>query len=50
MIGCLQTRFRKQPITELYIEFETVLKFYNIEASSSRTLLVEVNFDAMIWF
>ena len=26
MIGCLQTSVRKQPITALYSEFETVLK------------------------
>ena len=33
MIGCLRTRVCKQPIIALYFEFETVLKFYNIEAS-----------------
>ena len=33
MIGCLRTRVRKQPIIALYFEFETVLKFYNLEAS-----------------
>ena len=32
MIGCLQTRVRKQPIIGLYFEFETVLKFYNLKA------------------
>ena len=32
MIGCLQTRVRKQPIIALYFESETVLKFYNLEA------------------
>ena len=32
MIGCLRTRVRKQPIFALYFEFETVLKFYNLEA------------------
>ena len=32
MIGCLQTHVRKQPIIVLYFEFETVLKFYNLEA------------------
>ena len=32
MIGCLRTRVRKQPINALYFEFETVLKFYNLEA------------------
>ena len=31
---CLQTRVRKQPIIVHYFEFETVLKFYNLEASS----------------
>ena len=30
MIGCLGTIVRKQPIIVLY--FETVLKFYNLEA------------------
>ena len=33
MIGCLQTRVRKQPIIALYFEFENELKFYNLEAS-----------------
>ena len=32
MIGCLWTRVRKQPIIALYLEFEAVLKFYNLEA------------------
>ena len=32
MIGCLRTRVRKQPIVTLYFEFETVLKFFNLEA------------------
>ena len=32
MIGCLRTRVRKQPIIALYLESETVLKFYNLEA------------------
>ena len=32
MIGCLRTRVHKQPIIALYFEFETVLKFYNLEA------------------
>ena len=35
MIGCLQTRVRKQTIIALYFEFEIDLKFYNLEASSS---------------
>ena len=30
MIGYLQSRVRKQPIIAIY--FETVLKFYNLEA------------------
>ena len=34
MIGCLRTRVCKQPIIALYFEFETVLKSYNLEASS----------------
>ena len=32
MIGCLQTRVCKQPITALYFESETVLKLYNLKA------------------
>ena len=32
MIGCLLTHVHKQPIIALYFEFETVLKFYNLEA------------------
>ena len=32
MIGCSRTRVRKQPIIELYFEFENELKFYNLEA------------------
>ena len=34
MIGCLRTRVRKQPIIALYYEFETILKFHNLEARS----------------
>ena len=34
MIGRLQTHVRKQPIIALYFESETVLKFYNVFASS----------------
>ena len=34
MIGCLQTRVRKQTIIALYFESETVLKFYNLEGRS----------------
>ena len=30
----LATHVRKQPITALYLEFETVLKFYNLTAMS----------------
>ena len=32
MIGCMRTCVHKQPIIALYFEFETVLKFYNLEA------------------
>ena len=32
MIGCLRTPVRKQPIIELYFEFENELKFYNLKA------------------
>ena len=38
MIGCLRTRVRKQPIIALYFEFETVLKFYNLEAWPSKSI------------
>ena len=31
MIGCLRTCVLKQPIIALYFEFETVLKFHNLE-------------------
>ena len=31
MIGCLRIRVRKQAIVTLYFEFETELKFYNLE-------------------
>ena len=31
MIDCLRTRVRKQQIIVPYLEFETVLKFYNLE-------------------
>ena len=34
MIDCLWTHVHKQPIIALYIEFETVLKFYNLEVST----------------
>ena len=39
MIGCLRTRVRKLPITELYFEFENELEFYNLEASTIHTIL-----------
>ena len=32
MIGCLQTRVHKQPISALYFEFENEPNFFNIEA------------------
>ena len=32
MIGCLWTHVHKQPIIALYLQFETLLKFYNLEA------------------
>ena len=34
MIGCMQTRVRKQPIIALYFESENELHFYNLEALS----------------
>ena len=34
MTGCLQTRVSKQQIIVLYFEFETVFKFYYLEAWS----------------
>ena len=36
MIGCLRTSVHKQPIIALYFEFETVLKFYNLDARSCK--------------
>ena len=41
MIGCLQTCVCKQPIIALYIEIETVLKFYNLEAWSPCDYIVD---------
>ena len=41
MIGCLWTRVRKQPIIALYFEFETVFKFYNLEARSHTFLEID---------
>ena len=32
MNGCLRTRVRKQPLIALCFKFETVLKFFNLEA------------------
>ena len=43
MIGCLRTRVRKQPIIALYFEFETELKFYNLEAKSVLVLAPTAN-------
>ena len=50
MIGCLRTCVRKQPITALYFESETVLKFYNLrpgihKAASNRTdsIIIKTN-------
>ena len=40
MIGCLRTLVRKQPIIVLYLEFETVLKFYSLEARTDGLLLL----------
>ena len=45
MIGCLGTHVLKQPIITLYFELETVLKFYNLEAS----LLVEYGINSRYW-
>ena len=39
MIDCLRTCVRKEPIIALYFEFETVLKFYNLEASTKLALM-----------
>ena len=38
MIGCLRTRFRKQPIIALLFESENELKFYNLEARAPRKI------------
>ena len=35
MIGCLRTRVCKQLIIALYFESESVLKFYNLKASTA---------------
>ena len=40
MIGCLQTCVCKQPIIALYFEFETVLKFYNLQARSGFIIFI----------
>ena len=39
MIGCLRTQVRKQPIIALNFELETVLKFYNLDASPLETFI-----------
>ena len=39
MIGCLRTRVRKQPIIALYFESENELKFFKLEAWTSRLTL-----------
>ena len=39
MIGCLRTHVRKQPIIALNFELETVLKFYNLDASPLETFI-----------
>ena len=44
MIGCLRTCVLKQPIIALYFEFETVLKFYNLEAWSNLFSFVKRSF------
>ena len=44
MIGCLRTRVRKQPIIALYFEFESEIKFYNLEArqvAKTQTLMMD---------
>ena len=41
MIGCLRTHVRKQPIIALYFEFETVLKFYNLETRLMQSLVYQ---------
>ena len=39
MIGCLQTRVRKQPVFALYFEFENELNFYNLKAGARHETL-----------
>ena len=43
MIGCMQTRVRKQPIIALYFESENELKFYNLEASFLKIRSAQLN-------
>ena len=38
MTGCLQTSVGKQSIIDLYSEFETVLKFYNLGARNKQRI------------
>ena len=42
MIGCLRTRFHKQPIITLNFEFDTVLEIYNLGA---RAFLLSLGYD-----
>ena len=46
MIGCLRTCVRQQPIIALYFESETVLKFYNLEASMLKCLVLGLKLKA----
>ena len=43
MIGWLRTRVRNQPIIALYFEFDTVLKFYNLETRADKDRLHKKN-------
>ena len=45
MIGCLRTHVHKQQIIALYFEFETVLKFYNLEAGPTLTICLLMSHD-----
>ena len=42
MIGWLRTRVHKQLIIALYFESETVLKFYNLEASRYNSQIISL--------
>ena len=50
MIGCLQTRVRKQPIIALYFESENEIKFYNLEAWFAFYLSIRKNIIQLLTY